>query len=208
MEATATCVRILGSAAHSRSRTEDQDFRQTVAMPAIARFTTAVASRECLSQIRRLFFTAFDETFTEQDWEHALGGWHVVVKDGGVVIAHAAVVARTLEVADRPFRAGYVEGVATHPGRQREGLGSQTMSEVARLLRSEFEMGALSTRVHDFYELLGWKRWQGPTYVRHDSELVRTEEEDGGVMALPFGPSRDIDLTSSLSCLSRPGDDW
>ena len=179
-----------------------------MAMPAIVRFTTADASRECLSQIRRLFFTAFDETFTEQDWEHALGGWHVVIKEGGDVIAHAAVVARELEVADRSFHAGYVEGVATHPARQREGLGSQTMSEVSRLLRSQFEMGALSTRVHDFYERLGWKRWQGPTYVRHESGVVRTEEEDGGVMALPFGPSQDIDLTSSLSCPSRPGDDW
>ncbi len=177
-------------------------------MSAIVRFTTADASRECLGQIRGLFSTAFDENFTEQDWEHVLGGWHVVIKDDGVVIAHAAVVARVLEVADRAFHTGYVEGVATHPGRQREGLGSQTMSEVSHLLRSEFELGALSTSVHDFYERLGWKRWQGPTYVQHNSELVRTEEEDGGVMALPFGPSRDIDLTSSLSCQSRPGDDW
>jgi aminoglycoside 2'-N-acetyltransferase I len=182
--------------------------RQTVSMAAIARFTTADATREYLGQIRRLFFAAFDETFTEQDWGHCLGGWHVVVIDGGVVIAHAAVVPRVLEVADRPFRTGYVEGVATDPARQREGLGSQTMRQVAQLLRSEFEMGALSTGVHDFYERLGWKRWLGPTYVRHGSELVRTEEEDAGVMALPFGPSQDIDLTTSISCRSRSGDDW
>jgi aminoglycoside 2'-N-acetyltransferase I len=177
-------------------------------MAVIARFTTADASRECLGQIRRLFFTAFDETFSEQDWEHVLGGWHVVVDDGGVVVAHAAIVPRVLEVADRPFRTGYVEGVATHPARQREGLGSQTMGEVSRLLRSEFEMGALSTSVPHFYERLGWKRWRGPTYVRHGSELVRTEEEDDGVMALPFGVSKDIDLAASLSCQSRLGDDW
>ena len=177
-------------------------------MAAIARFTTAEASRECLEQIRKLFFTAFDETFTEQDWEHALGGWHVVVNDGGVVIAHAAVVPRVLEVADRPFRTGYVEGVATDPARQREGFGSRTMREISQLLRSEFEMGALSTSVHGFYERLGWIRWQGPTYVRHRSELVRTEEEDDGVMALPFGPSKGIDPTASISCQSRLGDDW
>ena len=177
-------------------------------MAAIARFTTADAYGECLSQIRRLLFTAFNETFTEQDWEHALGGWHVVVNEGGVVIAHAAVVPRVLEVAGRPFHTGYVEGVATHPARQREGLGSQTMGEVSQLLRSEFEMGALSTSVHDFYERLGWKRWHGPTYVRHGSELVRTEEEDDGVMALPFGPSENIDLTASIACERRLGDNW
>jgi aminoglycoside 2'-N-acetyltransferase I len=177
-------------------------------MAAIARFTTADASGECLGEIRRLFFTAFDETFSEQDWEHALGGWHVVVNEGGVIVAHAAVVQRVLEVAGRPFRTGYVEGVATHPARRREGLGSQTMGEVSQLLRSEFEMGALSTSVHDFYERLGWKRWRGPTYVRRGSELVRTEEEDDSVMALPFGPSKDIDLTASISCSGRLGDDW
>ncbi len=63
------------------------EFRQTVFMVAVARFTTADSSEECLGQIRRLFFTAFDETFSEQDWEHVLGDWHVVVSDGGVVIA-------------------------------------------------------------------------------------------------------------------------
>ncbi len=181
---------------------------QTVFMITVARFTTPGASIECLVQIRELFFTAFDETFTEQDWEHVLGGWHVVVSDGDVIVAHAAVVERVLEVAGRPFRAGYVEGVATHPARQREGLGSQTMDEVGQLLLSEFEMGALATGVEGFYEGLGWKRWLGPTYVRYGSDLVRTEEEDGGVMVLPFGPSEGIDLSSPLSCPSRSGDDW
>ena len=181
---------------------------QTVFMITVARFTTRDASIECLVQIRDLFFTAFDETFTEQDWEHVLGGWHVVVGDGDAIVAHAAVVERVLEVADRPFRTGYVEGVATHPARQREGLGSQTMDEVGRLLLSEFEMGALATGVEGFYESHGWKRWLGPTYVRYGSDLVRTEEEDGGVMVLPFGPSEGIDLSSPLSCPSRSGDDW
>ncbi len=177
-------------------------------MAVAALFTTADATPDCLGQIRNLFFTAFDETFTEEDWEHTLGGWHVVVKEGGAVIAHAAVVPRVLEVAGCPFYTGYVEGVATHPDRQRQGLGSQTMGEVSRLLRSEFEMGALSTRVQGFYERLGWKRWQGPTYVRQGSRLVRTVKEDAGVMVLPFGPSKEIDLSASISCQSRLGDDW
>ena len=177
-------------------------------MPAITRFITAEASRKSIEQIRRLFFAAFDETFTEQDWEHVLGGWHVVVQDGGVVIAHAAVVQRVLEVGGQPFRTGYVEGVATDPSRQNQGLGTRTMEEVSRLLRSEFEMGALATSVHGFYERLGWKRWQGPTYVRHGPELLRTEEQDSDVMALLFGPSKGIDPTASISCPNRVGDDW
>ena len=177
-------------------------------MPTVSRFTTAEASEECLGQIRELFFTAFDERFTESDWEHVLGGWHEVISEGGLVVSHAAIVERTLVVGDRSFRSGYVEGVATHPSRQRRGLGSQVMDEVAQLLRSEYEMGALSTSVRGFYESLGWERWQGPTYVREASQLVRTEDEDDGVMVLRFGPSRGIELSASISCESRIGDAW
>lgn len=177
-------------------------------MATIARFITADASAKLISQIRSLFFDSFDETFTELDWEHVLGGWHVVISDGGVVVSHAAVVERALEVGDRSFRTGYVEGVATHPSRQREGLGSRVMNEVAMVLRDEFEMGALSTSVRGFYEGLGWWRWRGPTFVRYGRDLVRTEAEDEGVMVMPFGPSGDVDLEDSLVCESRVGDDW
>jgi aminoglycoside 2'-N-acetyltransferase I len=100
-------------------------------MAVITRFTTADASSEDLRQIRRIFFTAFDDSFTEHDWGHVLGGWHIVVVDGGEIVSHAAVVERVLEVGNRPFRTGYVEGVATHPRRQREGLGTQVMGEVS-----------------------------------------------------------------------------
>ena len=82
------------------------------------------------------------------------------------------------------------------------------MGEVSHLIRAEFEMGALSTSVGGFYENLGWQRWSGPTYVRNGSELVRTYDEDDGIMVMPFGPSERIDLTSPIACRSRVGDDW
>lgn len=151
---------------------------------------------------------AFEADLSKQDWDHALGGWHVVVADDGAVIAHAAVVARLIEVAGEPFYTGYVEAVATDPARQQEGLGSSVMIEVADLVRGEFEMGALSTGRHHFYGRLGWERWHGPTYVRYGSELVRTEDEDDGVMVLRFGPSMYVDVAATISCEARPGDDW
>lgn len=177
-------------------------------MPDIRLFTTAAASGDVLLEIRRLLVRAFEGDFSDEDWEHALGGWHVVVADGGAILSHAAVVPRVLEVADGSLHAGYVEGVATAPGRRREGLGALAMTEAAERLRREFAMGALSTGVHDFYERLGWERWRGPTFVRHGSEAIRTEEEDDGVMVLRFGPSEGIDLAGSLSCEGRRGDDW
>lgn len=159
-------------------------------------------------EIRRLLEHAFQGDFSDDDWEHTLGGWHVVVADDGAALAHAAVVPRVLEVADRPFRTGYVEGVATAPTRQREGFGALAMVEASGLVRNEFEMGALSTGRHEFYARLGWERWQGPTFVRHGPDSIRTQEEDDGVMILRFGPSKGIDLTATLSCEARRGDDW
>lgn len=177
-------------------------------MLSLERSTAAEVTQERLVEIRRLCLLAFGEDFSAQDWEHMLGGWHVVAIDDGAVIAHAAVVPRCIEIAGRPFRTGYVEAVATDPARQRAGLGSSVMTDVASTIRGEFEMGALSTGLYAFYGRLGWEQWRGPTYVRQGSNLVRTEDEDGGVFVLRFGPSADIDLTAAISCAARPGDDW
>jgi aminoglycoside 2'-N-acetyltransferase I len=111
-------------------------------------------------------------------------------------------------VADASFQAGYVEGVATRRDRQRKGLGSLVMAEVARVVRSTFELGVLSTGQRDFYERCGWERWRGPTYVRDRTQLVRTADDDDGIMVLRFGSSAAIDVTALIACERRPGDDW
>jgi aminoglycoside 2'-N-acetyltransferase I len=178
-----------------------------VTPPVHALRTDEVPSRT-LGEIRRLMDEAFEGDFGDDDWDHTLGGWHAVVSDGGVVVAHAAVVARTLHVGDRAFRTGYVEGVATSPGRQRAGLGSLAMAAVDEIIRRDFELGGLGTGEWAFYEQLGWERWQGETFVRTGGGLVRTEDDDDGVMVLRFGPSIGIDLAAPIACEARPGDDW
>ena len=177
-------------------------------MPDVHVLTTAAPSPELSSAIRHLLIEAFEGDFAQEDWEHTIGGWHVVVGDGNAILSHAAVVPRVLEVADHPLYTGYVEGVGTTPARQREGLGSVAMAGASDLIRSRFDMGALSTGHQGFYAALGWEKWLGPTYVRRGSETVRTEEEDDGVMVLRFGSSKDVDLTAPISCESRRGDDW
>jgi len=181
---------------------------QPLCVAAVRVLTTTEASDDLLTAVRRLLVRAFEGDFSDEDWEHTIGGWHVLVADGDVVVSHAAVVDRILEVAGASVHTGYVEGVATLPGRQREGLGSLVMTEVTRLLHSEFEMGALSTGRHSFYARFGWERWQGPTFVRHGAETVRTEDEDDGLMVLRFGPSTEVDLAAPISCEARRGDDW
>lgn len=161
-----------------------------------------------LEAVRCLLDDAFGAQFTEEDWEHALGGWHVLLSEAGLPVAHASVVPRQIEFGHRRLDAGYVEAVATIPDRQRSGHGSLAMLEVASLLAREFDVGVLSTSRHGFYERLGWERWKGPTYVRHPDRRVRSEEEDSGIMVLRFGPSIDVPLTDDMTCEARRGDDW
>ena len=56
-------------------------------MPRLERFTTDETSQERLVEIRRLCDSAFAGDFSERDWEHALGGWHVVAIGGDQVLA-------------------------------------------------------------------------------------------------------------------------
>jgi aminoglycoside 2'-N-acetyltransferase I len=170
--------------------------------------TTAALSADRASEVRRLLVAAFDGGFSDDDWEHALGGLHVLVVDNDVAVAHAAVVPRVIEVAGQAFRAGYVEAVATAPARHGEGLGALAMAEITDVVRRDYELGVLSTDRHAFYARLGWERWRGPTFVRDGDRTVRTEDEDDGVMILRCGPSAAIDLSAAISCEARSGDDW
>ena len=167
---------------------------------------SADAPQELLDAIRGLLVDAFDDGFTPEDWEHALGGHHVIAMDGGAVVAHAAVVARHFDVGGRAVSVGYVEAVATDRNRRGQGVGSGVMRAAGDIVRAEYELGALSTGAHEFYERLGWTRWQGPTFVRRGERTVRTPDEDDGVMVLVT--DLDVDLTSSITCEERAGDDW
>jgi len=172
------------------------------------RVLTAGETARRLDEIRLLLHAGFVGDFSEEDWAHALGGWHVVALDDGDVVAHAAVVPRTIRVADEPFLAGYVEGVATLPDRQGEGLGSLVMEQVTRMVARQYQLGVLSTALTAFYRRFGWEPWGGPSYVRDGDRLVRTADEDDGIMVLRCGPTLALGLDGSIICDRRSGDDW
>ncbi len=163
---------------------------------------------DLVAAVRTMTFAAFRGRFDEHDWEHTQGGVRVVALAGGVPVAAGAVVPRTLLVGDRKVRVGYIEGVATAVDQQGRGFGTAVMRAVGEVVRGRHELGVLSTSAHAFYEELGWERWQGPTYVRDGETVVRTEAEDDGIMVLRIDGSPYVDLTASLTCDARPGDDW
>ena len=81
-------------------------------MPAPLSAHTSELAAGSLAEIRALLDAAFDGNFSDDDWEHALGGVHVLLYEGDTLAAHAAVVQRRLVVAGCVLRTGYVEAVA------------------------------------------------------------------------------------------------
>lgn len=174
---------------------------------------TAELTETEVDAIRALLWAAFDagapeDGFSDDDWQHALGGVHFVLDVDGVVAAHASVVRRELHVGGRSLRTGYVEAVATAPDRQRQGLGSRLMEVVSAYVRERFELGALGTGLHDFYARFGWRPWPGPSFVRAPEGLRRTQDEDGLILVLLTQSTPPLDLHAPITCDWRAGDPW
>lgn len=185
---------------------------ERAAAPRLRRVATDDLSARETNAIRDLLVAAFgtdlDERFTEDDWQHSVGGLHFVLDVDGEIIAHASVVERELHVEDRTLRTGYVEAVAVAPHEQGSGHGTRVMREVGGYVKDRFELGALGTGSHHFYERLGWQTWLGPSSVRTPNGTLPTPDEDGYILVLQTPSSPPLDLAATISCEWRPGDVW
>lgn len=166
-----------------------------------------------VERLRALLDEAFNdpdpgERFSEDDWQHALGGIHFLADEDGRIVGHASVVERDIRVDGAPLRTGYVEAVATEPAGQGRGIGSAVMREVAAYLAEAFELGMLGTGSQGFYERLGWFIWRGPSSVRLADAERPTPEEDGYIMAMRTPSTPPLDPDAPISCEWRPGDVW
>lgn len=170
--------------------------------------STPELSPQRLERIQGLLELSFPGNFSGDDWAHALGGTHVVLIDGDGVIAHGALVERTLECSGSVVRVGYVEGVATAPVHRRRGHGSAIMRRIGALIQERYALGALSTGSPDFYGAIGWDRWRGPTFVDGPRGRERTPEDDDGVMILTTPRSPQLDLDGNIVCDWRAGAVW
>jgi aminoglycoside 2'-N-acetyltransferase I len=169
---------------------------------------TADLSRADLDAAHALLAEVFAEEWTPEDWDHGLGGVHVLAWDGDTLAGHASVVARRLLYGRRALRAGYVEAVAVHAGRRRRGVGTALMTEAARIVRGGYEVGALGASEDGagLYATLGWRRWEGRLSALTPAGLVATPEEEGDVYVLEV--AEPLDLTAPLACDWRDGDLW
>ena len=179
-------------------------------MAEVTQAHTAELLADELRDLRALLDEAFEGECEDADWEHALGGIHVLVREGEELVGHVSVVQRRLLHRDLALRTGYVEALAVRPGRRRRGHAGLAMSAAERVIRAAYDLGALSdgTGVEGFYERRGWLRWRGPTFVLAPGGLERTEEDDGGILVLATPLSPELELAGPIACDWRPGDVW
>ncbi|MFD6873008.1 MULTISPECIES: GNAT family N-acetyltransferase [unclassified Streptomyces] len=162
-------------------------------------------------EIRALLDAAFDGDFADEDFEHALGGMHVLLREDGphgpggsdgVLVAHGSVVQRRVLHNGRALRTGYVEAVAVRPDRRRRGLAGQVMAELERVIGGAYVLGALSASEAGaaLYEGRGWRPHPGPIGVLGPTGPERLAEEEGSTYvwtppgAAPPDPAGRLDF--------------
>jgi aminoglycoside 2'-N-acetyltransferase I len=170
--------------------------------------SSAALGSSFLQDVRSLLDTAFEGGFSDEDWQHTIGGVHVWLIGSCGVISYGSLIERTLVCSGRTLRVGYVESVATAAAHRRSGYGSTVMKHIGELIRARYALGALSTGTHAFYETLGWERWRGPTFVDSPRGRCRTPDYDGAIMILRTPRSPSVDLDGDIVCDWRLGDVW
>ncbi|MBA3339984.1 MAG: GNAT family N-acetyltransferase [Geodermatophilaceae bacterium] len=168
---------------------------------------TASLSAAELRAVRTLLDEAFQGEFTDEDFEHGLGGMHALVWDGSALVGHGAVVMRRLWHEGRSLRTGYVEGVAVHSAHRGHGHADAVMAAIEAIIDGAYEIGALSSSemAVGFYAARGWQLWTGSSSVISPRGLARTPEDD----AIFLRPGRtELSRDGDLACDWRAGDLW
>ncbi|WP_086830401.1 GNAT family N-acetyltransferase [Streptomyces sp. NRRL B-24572] len=161
-----------------------------------------------LRSVRDLLDVAFEGDFSEEDWDHALGGVHAWIEDERGIAAHGAVVQRRVLHRGRSRRVGYVEGVAVRGDRRRRGLGGAVMAGLERVIDGTYAFGALSASDAGaaLYRARGWRVWEGRLDVLGPEGIVRLAEEEGSVFLRPAAGLAPPDPAAPLVFDWRDGD--
>lgn len=162
---------------------------------------------ELESSIRELLSLSYEGDFSAEDWEHTFGGEYFIGYSENTVVAHGAVVPRPMSIGGADLTVGYVEAIAVLPSQWRKGFGTQLMKEITQFCQEKYELSMLSTDENQFYERIGWLRFQGESYMRSLDSEVRTEDEDDGLMFLP-GKKSELTQIRRAVCDERRGDSW
>jgi GNAT superfamily N-acetyltransferase len=149
------------------------------------------------------------EYFSRQSWWHSRPAWRVLaVGDGGKVIGHIAVVARTVSVGPGrvPVSSAGIQSVFVRPEYRGKGLSDQIMAQaMAEAERRQLDAGLLFCvpEYEPVYQRMGW--------VKIDANVLMRNEEG---KAVPI-PGKNITMVFPLNNKEFPigkidleGPDW
>lgn len=155
-----------------------------------------------------LLIESFGDDFSLDDFQHALGGMHIFAYYQEKMVGHIAIVQRNMAIDNNPISVGYVEAMAVLKDYRRQGIGKELMTQANDIIKSCYQLGLLSASEKGIplYSLLGWRKWTGKLFELNQGVYKQTEGDDEGIMAL--SAINEIDLTSSLYCDFRSGDQW
>lgn len=160
-----------------------------------------------LRAARGLLDAAFEGDFDDDDWEHGLGGMHVLVSDERGLAAHGSVIQRRARYRKRWLRVGYVEAVGVRADVRRQGLGGRVLAEVERIIDRAYDLGALSASddgAH-LYAARGWQLWAGRVCALGPRGVVRLRDEEDCTYVRPAAAG-SLDLKRKLVFDWRDGD--
>ncbi|NGO13533.1 GNAT family N-acetyltransferase [Streptomyces sp. HC44] len=141
---------------------------------------TADLTRAELRVVRAFLDDVFEGDFSDEDWDHTLGGVHALVRDGTRLVAHGAVIQRRVLHQGRSLRTGYVEGVGVRADVRRQGLGGQVMAALERVIDHAYALGALSATYEGegLYAARGWQEWSGRIHALGPDGIVHLPDEE------------------------------
>ncbi|MEU5976007.1 GNAT family N-acetyltransferase [Streptomyces sp. NPDC047315] len=147
-----------------------------------------------LTEIRALMDEAFEGDFSDEDFDHGLGGVHVLIhRPDGRLVAHGSVVMRRVTHGGRWYRVGYVEALGVTPDLQRRGLGGRVMAVLEQVIERAYAFGALSASPEGagLYRSRGWWSWPGRVEGIGPEGVVRFSDEEGSTYVWGAVPARE-----------------
>jgi len=138
-------------------------------------------------------------------WNGVVPIFTALIRDRDEVVAHAAVIDRTLRVGQRPLRVAGVGNVFVLPAERGRGLAGEVMTQaMAEAARRKFDAGLLFClpELATVYARVGWQPVDRPVRRIHDGCDVPIPAKNVtmfyplGVVELPPGP------------IHLAGDDW
>jgi len=122
------------------------------------------------------------------------------------LVSHALWLDRPLRIGDGPWlNSAYVEGVATAEAQRTRGYGSAVMRCLQAAI-ADYDLGALSPAVPQWYARLGWQQWLGPLWILDGETQLATPQETVLIHRTPR--AAPLDVNASLTAPWRPFELW